>query len=261
MTRTVLKSPAEIRIMDDANRIVREILAELRERIAPGMTTLEIDRFAEQRIRKAGGIPAFKGYPHPNGGPAFPGTICASINHEIVHGVPSEQRVLAVGDIVSIDCGVHFKGYFGDAAETYAVGEIGEVAERLLRVTRESLVKGVEQARVGNRVSDIGHVVQSHVESNGFSVVREFVGHGIGSKLHEEPQIPNFGEPGRGVRLAEGMVLAIEPMVNAGRAEVVQSASDQWTATTRDGSLSAHFEVSVAIREDGPAVLGGPLPW
>jgi len=261
VNRTVLKSPAEIRIMDDANRIIREILAELRGMIAPGMTTLQIDRFAEDRIRKAGGIPAFKGYPHPNGGPVFPGTICASINDEIVHGVPSEQRVLNSGDIVSIDCGVHFRGYFGDAAETYAVGEVGEEAERLLRVTRESLVKGVEQARIGNRVSDIGHVVQSHVEANGFSVVREFVGHGIGSKLHEEPQIPNFGEPGRGVRLAEGMVLAIEPMVNAGRAEVVQSASDHWTATTRDGSLSAHFEVSVAIQENGPVVLGGPLPW
>ena len=261
MSRTVLKSPSEIRIMDDANRIIRGILEELRERIRPGMTTLDIDRFAEGKIRDTGGVPAFKGYPHAGGGPQFPGTVCASVNDEIVHGIPSGQRVLSDGDIVSIDCGVHYKGYFGDAAETYAVGAIDEQTRALLQVTRESLVKGVDQARVGKRVSDIGHVVQSHVEARGFSVVREFVGHGIGSKLHEEPQIPNFGEPGRGVRLAEGMVLAIEPMVNAGRPEVIQCNEDQWTARTRDGSRSAHFEVSVAVLEDGPVVLGGELPW
>ena len=196
-----------------------------------------------------------------SGGPDFPGTVCASVNDEIVHGVPSEQCVLKDGDIVSIDCGVHYKGYFGDAAETYAVGEVDEQARALLQVTRESLKKGIEQACIGNRVSDIGHVVQAHVEARGFSVVREFVGHGIGSKLHEEPQIPNFGEPGRGARLTEGMVLAIEPMVNAGRPEVVQISEDLWTAKTRDGSLSAHFEASVAIGEDGPVVLGGELPW
>jgi methionyl aminopeptidase len=261
VSRTVLKSPDEIRIMDDANRIIRGILAELRDRIRPGITTLDVDRFAESTIREAGAEPAFKGYPHPSGGPEFPGTICASINDEIVHGIPSEQRVLTDGDIVSVDCGVHYKGYYGDAAETYAVGDIDEQTQALLQVTRESLAKGVEQARIGNRVSDIGYVVQSHVEARGFSVVREFVGHGIGSKLHEEPQIPNFGEPGRGTRLAEGMVLAIEPMVNIGRPEVIYSSQDQWTARTRDGSRSAHFEVSVAIGEKGPIVLGGDLPW
>ena len=261
MSRSVLKSHDEVRIMDDANRIIRGILAELRDRIRPGMTTLAIDRFAEGKIREAGGVPAFKGYPHPSGGPDFPGTVCASVNDEIVHGVPSEQCVLKDGDIVSIDCGVHYKGYFGDAAETYAVGEVDEQARALLQVTRESLKKGIEQACIGNRVSDIGHVVQAHVEARGFSVVREFVGHGIGSKLHEEPQIPNFGDPGRGAQLTEGMVLAIEPMVNAGRPEVVQTSEDLWTAKTRDGSLSAHFEVSVAICEDGPVVLGGELPW
>jgi methionyl aminopeptidase len=257
----VLKSPDEIRIMDAANRVIREILAELRGRVRPGVSTLELDAFAEEKIHGAGGVPAFKGYPHPSGGPDFPGTICASINDEVVHGVPDAGRVLDEGDIISVDCGIHYKGYYGDAAETYAVGDIGEQARRLLEVTRSSLVKAVEQARVGNRISDIGHAVQAHVEASGFSVVREFVGHGIGSSLHEEPQIPNFGLPGRGARLAEGMVLAIEPMVNAGKPEVVHSQDDRWTARTKDGSLSAHFEASVAIRENGPEVLGGPLQW
>lgn len=261
MSRTVLKSPDEIRIMDAANQVIREILSELRDRIRPGISTLEIDAFAEEKILAVGGVPAFKGYPHPSGGPEFPGTICASINDEVVHGVPVAGRILVEGDIISVDCGVHYKGYFGDAAETYAVGEIGDDAQRLLEVTRSSLERAVEQAKVGNRVSDIGHAVQAHVEAQGFSVVREFVGHGIGSALHEEPQIPNFGLPGRGVRLAEGMVLAIEPMVNAGRPEVVHCEDDRWTAKTKDGSLSAHFEASVAIRETGPEVLGGPLAW
>jgi len=247
--------------MDAANQVIREILSELRDRIRPGISTLEIDAVAEGKILAVGGVPAFKGYPHPSGGPEFPGTICASINDEVVHGVPAAGRILVEGDIISVDCGIHYKGYFGDAAETYAVGEIGDEARRLLEVTRSSLVRAVEQAKIGNRVSDIGHAVQAHVEAEGFSVVREFVGHGIGSALHEEPQIPNFGLPGRGVRLAEGMVLAIEPMVNAGRPEVVHCEDDRWTAKTKDGSLSAHFEASVAIRETGPEVLGGPLAW
>lgn len=258
MNRTILKSPTEIAIMDDANRIIREILSELEERIRPGMTTMDIDRFAEERIRAAGGAPAFKGYPHRGDGRDFPGTVCASVNDEVVHGIPSTRRVLNEGDIVSIDVGVELKGYFGDAAMTFPVGRISEEADRLLRVTRESLFAGVDRVRSGARVSDIGHAVQEHVEAAGFSVVREFVGHGIGSRLHEEPQIPNFGEPGRGMRLSPGMVLAIEPMVNAGRAEVYLSADDGWTARTRDGSLSAHFEVSVAVTEEGPRVLGEP---
>jgi methionyl aminopeptidase len=256
---TVLKSPAEIRIMDEANAIVRGILAELRETIRPGMSTLQIDELAERRIRDAGGVPAFKGYPHRGDGRDFPGTVCASVNDEVVHGVPSATRVLSEGDIVSVDLGVHYQGYYGDSAETFPVGAVSDEASRLLQTTRDSLVLGLKQARLGNRVSDIGHVVQSHVEAAGFSVVREFVGHGIGSSLHEEPQVPNFGAPGRGMRLASGMVLAIEPMVNAGAPDVLLSAADGWTARTRDGSLSAHFEVSVAVTENGPVVLGGPL--
>lgn len=259
VTRTVLKSPAEIRIMDEANRIVRQILAEVGSRIAPGVTTGELDALAERRVREAGGVPAFKGYPHRGDGRDFPGTICASVNDEIVHGIPSDGRVLTEGDIIAVDLGVHYRGYYGDAAQTFPVGRVAPEAERLLDVTRRALSLAVEQARAGNRVSDIGHAVQTHVEAHGFSVVREFVGHGIGSSLHEEPQVPNFGQPGRGARLASGIVLALEPMVNAGGPEVVLSGEDGWTARTRDGSLSAHFEVSVAVTENGPAVLGGPL--
>lgn len=259
MSRTQLKSTAEIEIMDQANRIVRQVLADLRDVVRPGATTLDIDRFAEDRVRRAGAVPAFKGYPHRGDGHDFPATVCASVNDEVVHGVPSASTVLKEGDIVSVDLGVLYRGYYGDAAETFAVGAIGEETERLLRVTREALVLGVDEARDGNRVSDIGHAVQSHVEGAGFSIVRQFVGHGIGSSLHEEPQIPNFGVPGRGPRLVAGMVLAIEPMVNAGGPEVLVS-SDRWTARTRDGSLSAHFEWSVAVTADGPKILGDPLP-
>jgi len=247
--------------MDRANRIIREILAELRSRVRPGVTTFDIDRFAEDRIMAAGGVPAFKGYRGPAGGPGFPGTVCASVNDEVVHGIPSAEAVLREGDIVSVDLGVLLGGYYGDAAETYPVGKVHADTRSLLDVTRESLYLGVREARPGNRVSDIGHAVQSHVEARGFSVVREFVGHGIGSSLHEEPQVPNFGQPGHGVRLVPGMVLAIEPMVNAGGPDVVVSAADGWTARTRDGSLSAHFELSVAVTEDGPKVLGEPIGW
>jgi methionyl aminopeptidase len=254
----VLKSPAEIRIMDEANQIIRGILTDLTEKIRPGVSTLELDRFAERRIQEAGGVPAFKGYPHRGDGRDFPGTICASVNSEVVHGIPSENVLLTEGDIISVDLGVQYKGYYGDSAATYPVGSITEEAARLLAVTRRALGLGVEQVKPGNRVSDIGHAVQRHVEDNGFSVVREFVGHGIGACLHEDPQIPNFGEPGRGKRLVPGMVLAIEPMVNAGGSDVVLSADDGWTARTRDGSLSAHFEVSVAVTEEGHQVLGGP---
>ena len=255
----VLKSEAEIRVMDDANRIIREILRDLREMVRPGVTTGELDAFAEQRIREAGGVPAFKDYPHPAGGEDFPGTICASLNDEVVHGVPSSRVRLNEGDIISVDLGIRYEGYFGDSAETFPVGEISEEAERLLKVTRESLYRAVDAMQPGNRVSDLGHAVQSHVESSGFSVVQEFVGHGIGANLHEDPQIPNFGTPGRGARLTPGMVLAIEPMVNVGSPEVMLSADDGWTARTKDGSLSAHFEVSVAVTEEGHRVLGGAV--
>jgi len=252
----VVKSAAEIEIMDQANRILRRILDDLRGLIKPGVSTMAIDRFAEERIREAGGVPAFKGYPHKGDGRDFPGTVCASVNNEVVHGIPSERVVLAEGDIVSVDMGVLYKGYYGDSAETYPVGRIAPAAQTLLRVTREALDCGIKQARPDNRVSDIGHAVQTCVESQGFSVVREFVGHGIGSKLHEDPQVPNFGQPGRRERLLPGVVLAIEPMVNAGGPEVLLSAEDGWTARTRDGSLSAHFEVCVAVTESGPQVLG-----
>jgi len=256
VSRITLKSPAEIEIMDQANRIVQAVLDEIRATLRPGMTTLQIDQIAEDRIRREGGAPAFKGYPHPAGGPRFSGSVCASVNDEVVHGIPSAKANLKEGDIVSVDVGVLYRGYFGDAAETFPVGAVSPEADRLMQVTRESLFHGIEQARAGNRVSDIGHAVQVHVEAAGYSVVREFVGHGIGAALHEEPQIPNFGDPGRRERLATGMVLAIEPMVNAGAAEVLTSAADGWTARTRDGSLSAHFERSVAITENGPRILG-----
>lgn len=250
----VVKSPAEIEIMDRANRILRRILDDLRDLIEPGVSTMAIDRFAEERIREAGGVPAFKGYPHRGDGRDFPGTVCASVNSEVVHGIPSERVILADGDIVSVDMGVLYKGYYGDSAETYPVGRIGEEAQKLLRVTREALDRGIEQARVGNRVSDIGHAVQGYVESQGFSVVREFVGHGIGRQLHEAPQLPNFGPPGQGPRLKPGMTLAIEPMINAGCAGV-KILEDGWTAVTADGKRSAHFEHTVAITEQGPEIL------
>jgi methionyl aminopeptidase len=252
----VLKSPTEIEIMHQANVILRQIIEDLREIIKPGVSTLEIDQFAERRIREAGGEPAFKGYPHRGDGRDFPNTVCASVNDEVVHGIPSANVVLEEGDIVSVDMGVLYKGYYGDSAETYPVGNIGGNVQKLLDVTREALNRGLQQARLGNRVSDIGHAVQSYVEKHGFSVVREFVGHGIGSKLHEDPQVPNFGQPGRRERLMPGMVLAVEPMVNAGACDVVLSADDGWTARTRDGSLSAHFELCVAVTDGGPQVLG-----
>lgn len=245
--------------MDDANRIVREILEEIRGAVCPGVTTMELDALAEARVRRAGAEPAFKGYPHRGDGRDFPGTICASLNDEIIHGIPSPSVRLADGDILSVDLGVLYRGYYGDAAETIPVGTISDEASRLLTATREALDEGIRQARSGNRVSDIGHSVQSYVEVRGFSVVREFVGHGIGSSLHEEPQVPNYGQPGKGMRLVPGLVLAIEPMVNAGSPDVVLSAADGWTARTKDGSLSAHFERSVAITENGPRILGEPV--
>lgn len=234
--------------MDEANVIVHRVLDGIAERIGPGVTTAELDRWAEATIREAGGVPAFL---HYNG---FPSTLCTALNDVIVHGIPDE-RLLEKGDIVGIDCGVLYKGYYGDAARTYAVGEVSEEAERLMRVTREALELGVDRARVNGRLSDIGHAVQRHVEKNGFSVVRQFVGHGVGTALHEEPQVPNFGRPGRGLKLRPGLVLAIEPMVNAG-SNKVEVDSDGWTARTKDGKLSAHFEYSVAVTLDGPRILG-----
>ena len=243
----VCKSPAEIARMRPANALVAEVLRDLREAVRPGVTTADLDELAEKRIRQRGGEPAFKGY-H-----GYPSTICASVNDQVIHGIPS-ARALVAGDILSIDVGVRMDGFYGDAAITVPVGAISERAAELLRVTEESLYKGIAQACVGARISDIGHAVQRHVEAHGFSVVREFVGHGIGSAMHEEPQIPNYGEPGRGPRLAEGMVLAIEPMINVGK-PAVKILADGWTAVTRDGSLSAHFEHTVSVTSSGPVIL------
>jgi len=244
----ICRSAGELEKMRTVGRLVGEVLTELTARVAPGVTTAELDEVAEERIRAAGAAPAFKGY-H-----GYPATICASINEEVIHGIPSGRRVLNEGDVVSIDVGASLDGYFGDSAVTLAVGQVSENAATLLRVTEEALYKAIERVRSGARISDIGHAVQHHVEAYGFSVVREFVGHGIGQRMHEEPQVPNYGEPGRGPRLAEGMVLAIEPMVNAGKA-AVKVLADGWTAVTRDGSLSAHFEHTVAVTADGPRIL------
>jgi methionyl aminopeptidase len=244
----VCRSAAELERMREAGRLVGEVLTELTAAVAPGVSTAELDEIAERRIRQAGATPAFKGY-H-----GYPATICASINDEVIHGIPSGRRVLAAGDIISIDVGAALDGYYGDSAVTLPVGQVSEQAATLLRVTEESLYKAIEQARPGKRVSDIGHAVQRHVEAFGFSVVREFVGHGIGVRMHEEPQVPNYGEPGHGPRLAEGMVLAIEPMVNAGK-PAVKVLADGWTAVTRDTSLSAHFEHTVAVTSGEPWIL------
>jgi len=240
--------------MRHANKIVAEVLESLSEHVRPGVATGELDRIAEELTRKHGATPAFKGY--EVGRRVFPKSVCVSVNEEIVHGIPSDDRVLREGDIVSLDFGVRYEGYFGDAAVTVPVGSVDERAERLMEVTRQALWAGIGEVRPGNRLGDVSASIQEHVEKNGFSVVRDFVGHGIGKQLHEEPQVPNFGKRGRGVRLREGMVLAIEPMVNAGGAEVVIK-EDGWTAITRDGCLSAHFEHSVAITDRGPYVLSG----
>ncbi len=234
--------------MEVAGRVVAETLAALRQLVRPGTTTLEIDRFAEEFIRKAGAKPAFKGYR------GYPYTICASVNSEVVHSLPSADRRLKEGDIVGIDLGVVKDGFYGDAAVTLPLGEVDEETLRLLHVTEDSLDRAIAKARTGNHLSDISHAVQSYVEAQGYSVVVDFVGHGIGRNLHEDPQVPNFGEEGKGPKLRPGMVLAIEPMVNAGGSEV-EILEDQWTVVTRDGSLSAHFEHTVAISDNGPKVL------
>jgi methionyl aminopeptidase len=245
----VCKSTAEIDKMRRSGRIVREVLNLLRDMVAPGVTTMDLERAAEKKIKELGAKPAFKGYYN------YPCVLCTSVNEEIVHGIPSEKRVLRSGDIVSIDCGVVLDGYYGDAAITVPVdGSITPEVRKLLEVTEASLYKGIEQAVVGNTVGDVGAAVQECVEANGFSVVREFVGHGIGTKLHEEPQIPNFGDRGHGPKLCEGMVLAIEPMVNYGKPGT-RVLEDKWTAVTVDGSCSAHFEHCVAVTKDGPVIL------
>jgi methionyl aminopeptidase len=245
----VCKSASEIEKMRNSGRIVRQVLEHLRGMVAPGVSTMDLEQAAEQKMKELGAKPAFKGYFD------YPCVLCTSINEEIVHGIPSAKRVLKAGDIVSIDCGVVLDGYYGDAAITVPVGDsILPELQKLLEVTEASLYRGIEAARVGNAVGDVGAAVQEFVEANGFSVVREFVGHGIGTRLHEEPQVPNFGTRGHGTRLREGMVIAIEPMVNFGKA-ATRVLEDKWTAVTADGSFSAHFEHCVAVTRDGPVIL------
>jgi len=244
----ICKSPGEIEKLRNSGHMVRQVLEETRRRVRPGVTTLDLERFVERRLRLLGATPAFKGYR------GYPCCLCASVNEEIVHGIPSGRRVLREGDIVSLDLGVILNGYYGDSALTVPVGEIAEPLKTLLRVTEESLELAIQKARAGNRLGDISATVQQHAEKNGFSVVREFVGHGIGREMHEEPQIPNFGKPGHGPLLKPGMVLAIEPMVNQG-GNAVRVLADQWTAVTADGGYSAHFEHMVAVTSNGPDVL------
>ena len=243
----ILKSEAEIEKIAKASRIVASTLQSLRAFIKPGMTTLMLDAFAEKQIIEQGGVPAFKGYRN------FPATLCVSVNEEVVHGIPSE-KVIKEGDIVGMDLGVILDGFYGDAALTLPIGEVDSEVHRLLEVTEKSLYAGIAQALEGGRLSDISHAVQSAVEPAGYGIVTDFVGHGIGRSLHEEPQIPNFGPKGKGPRLKEGMVLAIEPMVNLGKHEV-KVLDDGWTAVSADGSLSAHFEHTVAITKEGPVIL------
>jgi methionyl aminopeptidase len=231
-----------------ATELVADVLSAVEASVAAGVTTADLDRQAERLVRDAGAEPAFKGYR------GYPATLCASVNQEVVHGIPSASRVLREGDIISLDIGVRIGGFFGDSAVTVAVGQVPEETAQLLLVTREALDRAIAAVQVGGRLSDIGHAVQDWVETHGFSIVREFVGHGIGERLHEDPQIPNYGPAGRGPKLAEGMVLAIEPMVAMGRPET-RVLADGWTAVTRDGSLAAHFEHTVVVSADGPLVL------
>jgi len=242
-----LKSEVELQKLRSANRIVAETLTLLEKEIRPGVTTEYLDAMCERNIIKHGAKPAFKGYQ------GFPNCLCISINEEIVHGIPSKREIVD-GDIVSCDIGVLYQGFYGDAAETFSVGDISDEARKLMKVTKESLYEGIKKALAGNRLYDISHAIQTHVENNELSVVRMFVGHGVGRDLHEEPQIPNYGSPGRGVRLKEGMVLALEPMVNMG-SHRVRILRDGWTAVTEDGRLSAHFEHSIAVRNGEAEIL------
>ncbi len=244
----ILKSPREVAKIRKSCQIVAEVLQHLREHIQPGVTTWELNVLSEDLAKKHKVKPAFKGYQ------GFPFALCVSVNNEVVHGMPSKQRALKEGDIISLDFGVIQDGYYGDAAITVPVGEIKPRARELCQVTEAALLQGIKQAIVGHRLSDISHAIQEYVEARGFSVVREFVGHGIGQHLHESPQIPNYGPPGKGVKLKPGMVLAIEPMINEGGPEV-EILSDQWTAVTVDRKLSAHFEHTIAVTENGPDIL------
>ncbi|HJT25439.1 MAG TPA: type I methionyl aminopeptidase [bacterium] len=242
-----LKSESELKLMRTSGKVVGQVLVELEKKIKPGVTTLELDKFAYEFFKKNDCVPAFLGY-H-----GYPATICASVNDQVVHGIP-DKRVLEEGDIVGIDVGAFYKGYCGDSARTFAVGKVSSELQKLLRVTFEGLNKGIDQCRVGNRISDIGHAVQEYAEAQGYSVVKDYVGHGIGQAMHEEPQVPNYGKPHQGPRLVAGMCLALEPMVNVGGDEV-RVLEDGWTVVTKDGKFSAHFEDTIAVLADGPENL------
>ncbi len=244
----VLKTSRELATMKEACIISAGALQTVAKAVEPGVTTAQLDRLAEEYIRSKGAVPNFKNYQ------GYPATACISINNEVIHGIPSKKRVLRQGDIVSVDLGAMFEGYHGDNAATFAVGDVSPEAKRLMDVTKESLFEGIKAARAGGRIGDISHAIQTYVEANGFSVVRQFVGHGVGTSLHEEPEVPNFGSAGRGIRLMPGMTLAIEPMVNMGDYRV-KVLPDGWTTVTADGSLSAHFEHTIAITADGPQIM------
>ena len=243
----IIKNNKEIALMREAGKLVGETLLLIEEKVRPGITTAELDRIAEEFITKHGAKPSFKGLY------GFPASLCISVNEQVVHGIPGGY-VLKDGDIISVDCGANINGFHGDAARTFGVGNISEEANKLINVTKESFFKGIEYAKVGNRLTDISHGIQSYVEASGFSVVRDFVGHGIGRVVHEDPDIPNYGQPGRGPKLVEGMALAIEPMVNVGSYKV-KTLKDDWTVVTSDGSLSAHYENTIVILPDGPEIL------
>lgn len=251
-----LKTGAEIERMHRAGQLVKAILDRLEEEVGPGVSTAELDACAEAMMADAGAESAFKNYPHPARGPAFPGVLCISRNEEVVHGIPSADVVLLEGDVVSVDCGVKLDGFYGDAARSYAVGRVSDEAKKLLEITEQALHLAIEMCSVGGRLSALGHRIQQFVEGQGFSVVRDFVGHGVGRRLHEAPEVPSYcdGNPNRGLKLRPGMVIAIEPMVNVGSFET-EILDDAWTVVTRDRSLSAHFEHTVAVTQEGPRVL------
>ena len=242
-----LKSSSEIEIMKIAGRIVAETLLKIEEHVKPGITTKQLDRIAEDYIISCGARPSFKGLY------GFPATLCTSINEEVVHGIPGE-RVLEEGDIISVDCGACYKKFHGDAARTFPIGKISPEAQKLIDVTRESFFEGIKYAQIGNRIGDIAHAIEGYTESFGYGVVRDYVGHGVGREMHEEPSVPNYGKPGRGPKLAKGMTIAVEPMINMGTFEVTEK-SDKWTVVTLDGKMSAHYENTIAILEDGPQIL------
>jgi len=243
----IIKNNKEIDLMRLSGKIVAETLLLVEEKVRPGITTAELDRIAEEFITKHGAKPSFKGLY------GFPASLCISVNEQVVHGIPGGY-VLKDGDIISVDCGAFLNGFHGDAARTFAVGNVTEEATKLIKVTEESFFKGIEYAKIGNRLTDISHEIQNYIEASGFSVVRDFVGHGIGRVVHEDPEVPNFGKPGRGPKLASGMALAIEPMVNVGSYKV-KTLNDDWTVVTSDGSLSAHYENTIVILPDGPEIL------